>query len=118
MTTKDKPSTSPTKTNGMAVAGFVCALATTFTGISAILGLIFSIVGLSQIKKTGEDGRGLAIAGIIISSVLMFIGIIVIILFIVFGIMAANEVTKRVDIDCGYQYEYVDGEYKSSYRCD
>ena len=59
------PSQSPypqqRKTNGMAIAGFVLSF---FCGI---LGLIFSAVGLSQIGKTGEGGKGLAIAGLVIS---------------------------------------------------
>ena len=34
--------------------------------IPAILGIIFSIMGLSQAKKTGQ-GKGMAIAGLILS---------------------------------------------------
>ncbi|MBQ1874601.1 MAG: DUF4190 domain-containing protein, partial [Paludibacteraceae bacterium] len=56
--------------NGMAIAGFVCSF------FIAILGLIFSIIGLNRSKQMGGKGRGLAIAGIIISSVSMFIGLI------------------------------------------
>lgn len=47
------------------------------------LGLIFGIIALSQIKKTNEDGRGLAIAGIIVSSLAIF-GMLMIIAFISF----------------------------------
>src|SRR3954454_19320869 len=48
-------------TNGMAIAGFVCAFFCT------PLGLIFSIIGLNQINQSGQGGKGLAIAGIVIS---------------------------------------------------
>lgn len=51
----------PDRWNGMAIAGFVCSF------FIAILGLIFSILGLVKINKTKEKGRGLAIAGIVIS---------------------------------------------------
>ena len=55
--------------NGMAIAGFVLSL--TFP----LLGLIFSWIALSGIKRTGnEEGKGLAMAGMIISSVLMAMG--------------------------------------------
>lgn len=54
------------QSNGMAIAGFVCSF------FIAILGLIFSIIGLNRSKQMGGKGRGLAIAGIIISSVSMF----------------------------------------------
>ena len=47
------------------------------------LGLIFGIIGLVQTKKTGEKGRGLAIASIVISSVLPFILIAIGIIWVV-----------------------------------
>jgi hypothetical protein len=52
--------------NGMAVAGFVCSL----TEVLCVLGLIFSIVGLvKSLKHPSHPGRGIAIAGIIISAI-------------------------------------------------
>lgn len=52
-----------TRTSGMAIAGFVLSF------FCALLGLIFSCIGLSEVKKSGGTvtGEGLAIAGIIIS---------------------------------------------------
>ncbi len=47
-------------TNGMAIAGFVCSF------LIPLLGLIFGGIGLKTANKTG-NGRGLSIAGIIIS---------------------------------------------------
>lgn len=68
------------KSNGMATAGFVLALITVFFGwipiagwITWLLGLIFSAVGLSKAKEL-EAGKGLAIAGLVIS----LIGIVLI----------------------------------------
>lgn len=55
-------------TNGFAIAGFVCSLV-----LFGLLGLIFSIIGLTQIEKNGQDGKGLAIAGIVVSIVRLFI---------------------------------------------
>jgi hypothetical protein len=43
--------------------------------IGALLGVIFGIVALGQIKRTGQRGRGMAIAGIVIGAVLMVMGI-------------------------------------------
>lgn len=80
-----------TGNNGMAVAGFILALFTFFFGwipilgwITWILGIIFSAIGIGKAKRLNGKGRGLAIAGLIIS----FIGII---LMLVLGgmIMAA-----------------------------
>lgn len=60
------------RTNTMAIIGFVCSL------IIPLLGLIFSIIALGQIKRTGERGYGWAMAGLIISilSILIVIAIL------------------------------------------
>lgn len=65
---------------GMAIAGFVCSF------FIALLGLIFSIVGLSQINKYNGmlTGKGLAVAGIIIS--------IITILFQVLAYLALRDI--------------------------
>jgi hypothetical protein len=52
------------KTNTLAIIGLILAF------IVPLLGLILSIVGLSQINKHHQEGKGLAIAGIVISSIL------------------------------------------------
>lgn len=60
------------RTSGMAIAGFVLSF---FCGL---LGLIFSCIGYSECKNSGGTvgGGGLAIAGIVISVVSMFIGVL------------------------------------------
>lgn len=73
------------KTNGLAIAGFVCSIAGALLPsigfILLIVGLVLSIIGLTQIKKTGEKGRGLAIAGIIISCIAFLLGILLVAFF-------------------------------------
>jgi len=63
---------SPQSSNGMAIAGFVCAF------LCSILGLILSGVALSQINSSGgrQKGKGLAIAGIVISIISLVAGIL------------------------------------------
>lgn len=56
-------SPEPTTWNGLCIAGFVCSF------LVPIVGLILSIVALTQINRTGEKSRGMAIAGIVISIV-------------------------------------------------
>jgi hypothetical protein len=62
----------PTRTSGMAIAGFVLSF---FCGL---LGLIFSIIGYNECKNANGEvsGEGLALAGIIISIVSMVLGIL------------------------------------------
>ena len=52
------------------------------TAAGPILGLIFSIVGLKRTRSTGTKGKPLAIAGIVISSVLMPLAYFFIIMFV------------------------------------
>lgn len=54
----------------------------------AILGIIFSVVGLSQAKKTGQ-GKGMAIAGLVLS-LLAIAWIPIFILLIMGGAAAAG----------------------------
>jgi uncharacterized protein DUF4190/uncharacterized protein DUF4339 len=69
------------KTNGFATAGLICGILSVTLclccgGIPAnILGLIFSIIALLQINENPQlhEGRGLAIAGIILSAVSLLI---------------------------------------------
>lgn len=63
------------KTNGMAIAGFVCSF------FFAILGLIFSCIGMKQCKERDEDGYGLAKAGKIISIVSLVLGLAMVIFY-------------------------------------
>jgi Domain of unknown function (DUF4190) len=65
------------KSNGLGIAGFILSLIP-FYGIGSILGLIFSAIALTQIRKNPEKykGRGLARAGLIISIVVLALVIV------------------------------------------
>ncbi|GAA4266092.1 DUF4190 domain-containing protein [Frondihabitans peucedani] len=67
----------------LAIVGFVLAF------VFSLAGLIVSIIALTQIKRTGERGRGLALAGVIISALSLIIAIVISI--VVFS-AAANQV--------------------------
>ncbi|KQO47972.1 MULTISPECIES: DUF4190 domain-containing protein [unclassified Frigoribacterium] len=56
--------------NVLAIVGFILAF------VFNIAGLVVSLIALSKIKKTGERGRGLALAGVIISIASIIFGII------------------------------------------
>jgi hypothetical protein len=62
------------KTNGMAVTGMVIGIlslvlfwASLLGMLLAVLGIIFSSIGISQCGKTGQAGKGMAIAGLVCS---------------------------------------------------
>ena len=73
----------PKQSNGMALAGFIISLVSTILCCGSLnwLSLIFSIIGVVKAKDVNGNGKGLAIAGIIISC----IGLILTILFFVLG---------------------------------
>lgn len=56
-----------------------------FVWFAGILGLIFGYVALSQIKKTGERGRGLALASVILGWIAVAVALIIIITLMVSG---------------------------------
>ena len=74
--TKHEPdgikSDSADKNNLMSLLGFILSLVSFvlyFLVVVSIIGLIFSIIGLIQCNQRGERLKGLAITGIILSSV-------------------------------------------------
>jgi hypothetical protein len=58
----------PTKTNPLAIASLVASVVS-LCGIGSIAGIILGVVAINQIKVSGESGRGLALAGIIVGAV-------------------------------------------------
>lgn len=72
------------KTNGFAIASLICGLVAPCGG--GLLSVIFGIIALSQIKKNGQKGRGLAIGGMVATAV----WILLVALFVVIGILAAD----------------------------
>lgn len=70
----------PRRTNNLAVAGMIMGVLSVllgwcfFTLVFCVLGLVFSIAALSQIKRNPEteSGRGMAVAGIILSVIGFF----------------------------------------------
>ena len=81
-----QPYPAPRGTNTMAI------LALVFGILVAPLGLVFGFVARSQIKKTGEDGDGLALAGIIIGGIFTLLFIAYIVFIIIFFAAVASSV--------------------------
>jgi hypothetical protein len=81
------PPPPPPGTNGLSIAGLILAF------LAAPIGFILSIIGLIQAGKRGQKGKGLAIAGIIISLLLMVGGVII-------AATVATTVSKLADAGC------------------
>ena len=96
------PLRPPPTTNGLAVASLVCAF------LFFPLGIVFGHVSLSQIKRTREDGRGLAIAGLVISYVAAVVTVVAVVLTVVFAAFMIR-VAREFDPNRPYSSSPTDG---------
>ena len=65
-------------TNGLAVASLACGLAQcVFRPVTAIPAIMFGHVALHQIKRTGGQGAGLALVGLILGSATVILIVVV-----------------------------------------
>jgi hypothetical protein len=76
--------------NGFAIAGFVLSL----IPVASLLGLIFSLIALNGMKKSGNpEGHGLAVAGLVISLIIVSLGrLYLLAVFTCFGAMVGHNV--------------------------
>ena len=71
--------TGPTRTNGLAIASLGCGLAQfVFGPLATIPAIVLGHVARSQIKRTGEQGAGLALAGLVLGWGTVILGIVLI----------------------------------------
>jgi hypothetical protein len=63
----------PTGTDGFAITSLILGILPVFAGI---LGIVFGLIARHRIKRSGQQGKGLATAGVILGS-LWLVGIIV-----------------------------------------
>lgn len=61
---------APAPTNGMAIASLVCSLSGLAVCVSAPVGAVLGHVARRQIRQRGEQGDGMALAGIIVGWVI------------------------------------------------
>ena len=73
--------TPAAKINGLAIASLACGLAQfAFGPLATIPAIVCGYMARSQIKHTGEQGAGLALAGLILGWGAVILGIVVIVL--------------------------------------
>lgn len=80
----------PRQTNTLAIAALVCAF------VFAPLGIVFGHLSLSQIKKSGEEGRGLAIAGLVIGYLVTVLTALIVVVSVIF-LAAVGRDLERLD---------------------
>lgn len=84
------PYAAAPKTNGLAITSLVSSIAAfvVLPFIASIVGVITGHIALRQLRTSGENGRGMALAGVIVGWVGVALGVLAI-LFITIAIIAA-----------------------------
>jgi hypothetical protein len=68
------------RTNGLAIASLACGLAQFMVGpVATIPAIVLGHVARRQIMRTGEQGAGLALAGLVLGWVAVILGIVLIV---------------------------------------
>lgn len=89
-----------TKLNTLAVV----SIATALTSIGAVAAIITGHVALTQIKKSGESGRGLALAGTIVGYVTIAFWALASIGFLIAGAYLKNRYGFEMGNRMGWDY--------------
>ena len=80
------------QTNGLAVAALICGVAQIMAGpLTGIPAIILGHIARSRIRQTGEQGAGLALAGLILG----YAGLVLFIILIIALIAVASSVRVR-----------------------
>ncbi|MFC0430163.1 DUF4190 domain-containing protein [Kutzneria buriramensis] len=91
--------------NGFAIASLVLGILAPFSGL--VLGLVFGIIALVGIRRTGERGRGMAITGIVLSS----LWILLVVAIVVFAVIAAaTDPTRTSSSGANTSYNFKPGQ--------
>lgn len=80
---------APARTNPLAIAALATACGGVIIWILApIAGAIMGHIALRQIKRTGENGRGMALAGVLVGWILGGLQLIGVVAYVIFIIIA------------------------------
>ena len=78
----DTPLWRAQQTNPLAIVSMVCGMVALVLGPLAILAIIFGHLARGQVRRTGEGGRGMATAGLILGYMVLVVGIALIVAFL------------------------------------
>lgn len=63
-------------TNPLAIFSLVASCIGLLCGFGSIIGIVLGVIAMIQIKRTGQQGRGLAVAGIAVGAVSLVVSVI------------------------------------------
>ncbi|MCD7101085.1 DUF4190 domain-containing protein [Pseudoclavibacter sp. 13-3] len=84
------------KTNVLSIISLICGVLSVVTffqllGLPGIAAVITGHIGLSQIKRRGEQGRGMGLAGLIMGYITVAVGLVLLIVGIILVVMLMND---------------------------
>ena len=82
-------------TNGLAIAALVCGVGAFVTGVTFIPAIICGHLARREIRRTGEQGDGMAVAGLVCGYVG---GILSIAIILVVGLLAARAASTVTNV--------------------
>jgi len=88
------PQPTGRRTNPLAIAALCCAIGQVIAGpFAGVAAIVLGSISLKRIRVTGEDGRGLAITGLVLG----IVGTVLLILLIVFVLAFFKSVVTNVN---------------------
>jgi type IV secretory pathway VirB2 component (pilin) len=81
-------------TNGLAIAALCCAIGQVIAGpFAGIAAIVLGSISLKQIRLSGQDGRGMAITGLVLG----IVGTMLAVLLIVIGLALFHGLATNVN---------------------
>ena len=90
-----KESKSESQTNVYAILSLIFGLLF-FEPLAPVLAIVFGFIALHQIKETREEGRGMAIAGIVLGFFWILLLIVLAVLIFMFIFAAFNSIVAAI----------------------
>lgn len=81
----------PPGTNGKAIAALITAIGgLLLCGLPSIAGIVLGLIAMRETKRTGQDGYGLALAGLIVGCLVVALGIFYVLFIIVIAASSSS----------------------------
>ena len=81
--------------NSLAIAALCCGIAQVIAGpFAGIPAIVLGYMSIGQIRRTGEEGRGMAITGIVLG----IVGVLLTVLVIILAIAVFSQVSSSTNL--------------------
>jgi hypothetical protein len=86
-------------TNALAIAALACAIGQVIAGpFAGIAAIVLGVISLRQIDTTGEDGRGMAITGLVLG----IVGVVICVFLLIFIVALVHGTATNFNNPSGF----------------